>query len=85
VLETAVIGVPDEQWGERPRAYVVLKPGSGACEADLIAHVKQRIARYKAPREVVLIDALPKTSTGKFRKVALREEAWAQKDTRIQG
>jgi fatty-acyl-CoA synthase len=85
VLETAVIGVPDEQWGERPRAYVVLKPGSGACEADLIAHVKQRIARYKAPREVVLIDALPKTSTGKIRKVALREEAWAQKDTRIQG
>jgi fatty-acyl-CoA synthase len=85
VLETAVIGVPDEQWGERPRAYVVLKPGTEACEADLVAHVKQRIARYKAPREVVLIDALPKTSTGKIRKVALREEAWAQKAMRIQG
>jgi len=85
VLETAVIGVPDDQWGERPRAYVVLRAGAEVCEQDLVAHVKERIARYKAPREVILIDALPKTSTGKIRKVALREEAWAEKAVRIQG
>jgi fatty-acyl-CoA synthase len=85
VLETAAIGVPDDQWGERPRAYVVLKPGAEVSARDLIAHVKQHIARYKAPREVVLLDALPKTSTGKIRKVALREEAWAEKTVRIQG
>jgi fatty-acyl-CoA synthase len=85
VLETAVIGVPDDQWGERPRAYVVLRAGAEVFELDLVAHVKDRIARYKAPREVVLIDALPKTSTGKIRKVALREEAWAEKAVRIQG
>jgi fatty-acyl-CoA synthase len=63
----------------------VLKGGTAVCEQDLVAHVKQRIARYKAPREVVLIDALPKTSTGKIRKMALREQAWAEKTARIQG
>jgi fatty-acyl-CoA synthase len=85
VLETAVIGVPDDRWGETPRAYVVLKVGAAVCEEDLVAHVKQRIARYKASREVVLVEALPKTSTGKIRKTALREDAWGERTTQIQG
>ncbi|CAM3213619.1 fatty-acyl-CoA synthase [Williamsia muralis] len=85
VLETAVIGVPDDKWGERPRAYVVLKAGHDITGPELVDHVKVRIARYKAPREVVVIEALPKTSTGKIQKVVLRDDAWSEKTTRIQG
>jgi fatty-acyl-CoA synthase len=85
VLEAAVIGVPDEQWGERPKAYVVLRPNMRVDEAALVDHVKLKIARYKAPREVSLVVELPKTSTGKIQKFALREAAWAGKAIRVQG
>jgi fatty-acyl-CoA synthase len=85
VLEAAVIGVPDEQWGERPKAYVVLRPNTRVDEAALVDHVKLKIARYKAPREVSLVVELPKTSTGKIQKFALREAAWAGKEIRVQG
>ncbi|MFC0315993.1 AMP-binding protein [Gordonia phosphorivorans] len=85
VLDVAVIGVPDDKWGERPKAYVVLAAGSAATEADVIAHVKSKIASYKAPREVEFLDELPKTSTGKIRKNELRDEAWGDTRTRIQG
>jgi fatty-acyl-CoA synthase len=85
VLETAVVGVPDEQWGERPKAFIVLKPGTSATEAEIIAHVQRQIARYKAPREVEFVPALPKTSTGKVQKYELREKEWAGYTSRIQG
>jgi len=49
VLEAAVVGVPDEKWGERPKAFVVLRPGAEATEADLLEHVRAHIARYKVP------------------------------------
>ena len=75
VAEAAVVGMPDEKWGQRPLAYVVLKPGTEVTEADLIAFVKTRIASYKAPAGVELVDELPTTSTGKIRKNALREMA----------
>ena len=85
VLETAVVGVPDQRWGERPKAFIVLKPGASATEADIIAHVQQQIARYKAPRDVEFVPTLPKTSTGKVQKYELREKEWAGHDRRIQG
>lgn len=85
VLEAAVIGVPDEQWGERPKAYVVLRPNMHVDESTLIDHVKLRIARYKAPREISVVVGLPKTSTGKIQKFTLRETAWAGRETRVQG
>jgi fatty-acyl-CoA synthase len=85
VLEVAVIGIPDETWGERPKAFVVLKPGARLDEAELIAHVQSRIARYKAPESVDFVEALPKTSTGKMQKFALREKEWAGHVSRIQG
>jgi fatty-acyl-CoA synthase len=85
VLEAAVIGVPDEQWGERPKAFVVLAPGQSATGEELVEHVKTKIARYKAPREVELVEALPKTSTGKVQKFELREREWAGRTSRIQG
>jgi fatty-acyl-CoA synthase len=75
VLEAAVIGVADDHWGERPKAYVVLKPGAAVGETELIEHVRSQIARYKAPAWVEFVDALPKTSTGKIQKGVLRERA----------
>ena len=85
VLDAAVIGVPDEKWGERPKAFVVLKPGEEAGEQELIDHVRSKIARYKAPKAVAFLDELPKTSTGKVPKFELREREWAEQDSRIKG
>ena len=85
VLDAAVIGVPDAKWGERPKAFVVLKPGATTTEEELLDHVRGRIARYKAPREVEFVEALPKTSTGKTQKYALREKEWAGETSRIKG
>jgi len=87
VLEAAVVGVPDEKWGEVCKAFAVLKPGRTAEPAELIEHVKSRIARYKAPKHVDIVDELPKTSTGKVQKFELREKEWAARGgaSRIQG
>ncbi|MBM7366498.1 AMP-binding protein [Gordonia hydrophobica] len=85
VLDVAVVGVPDDKWGERPKAYAVLRPGAELTEAEAIAHVKTQIASYKAPREVEFVDDLPKTSTGKIRKNELRDAAWGDAKVRIQG
>jgi fatty-acyl-CoA synthase len=74
VLEAAVVGVPDDRWGERPKAFVVLRAGTSATQQELIAHVRTKIAGYKAPREVDIIVELPKTSTGKIQKFILRDK-----------
>ncbi len=74
VLESAVVGVPDPEWGEVVVAYVTLRPDASTTDADLITHVKERIARFKAPRRVVFGD-LPKTATGKIQKFKLRTTA----------
>jgi acyl-CoA synthetase (AMP-forming)/AMP-acid ligase II len=76
VAEVAVIGIPDEKWGETILALVVLKPGMAADQASLIAHCKARAAGYKAPTRVEFRDALPRTSTGKLQKFRLREPYW---------
>ncbi len=85
VLEVAVIGVPDERWGERPKAFVVLVEGQSATEDELIEHVKAKIARYKAPKAVEMVAELPKTSTGKVQKFELREKEWSGESSRIRG
>jgi fatty-acyl-CoA synthase len=76
VFEVVVIGVPDEKWGEVPKALVVLKPGKKASEEEIIAHVKAKLARYKAPKSVEFREAFPKGGTGKVLKRELREEYW---------
>ena len=73
VAEAAVIGVPDERWGERPRAYVVTRDGAELEDEVLTAHVRARLAGFKVPREYRYVAELPKTSTGKISKVQLRE------------
>jgi fatty-acyl-CoA synthase len=72
VREVAVVGMPDERWGEVPAAFVAFHPGRSATEAELIAWVQERLARFKAPKRVVVLDALPVGGTGKVSKPALR-------------
>jgi acyl-CoA synthetase (AMP-forming)/AMP-acid ligase II len=77
VAEVAVIGIPDERWGEAVTALVVLKPGEEVRAEDLIAFCKERLAGYKCPKRVELRDALARTATGKLQKFKLREPYWA--------
>ncbi|MBC6404627.1 MAG: acyl-CoA synthetase [Rhodospirillales bacterium] len=74
VLEAAVVARPDERWGETPCAFVTLRPGAEVGAAEIIDHCRGTIARYKVPKTVVF-GALPKTSTGKIQKFALRQQA----------
>ncbi|AWH95744.1 AMP-binding protein [Dietzia psychralcaliphila] len=83
VVDCAVVSMPDEKWGERPKAYVVVRPGSELDENGVIDHCRTRIARYKVPGAVELTEALPRTSTGKVRKNELRDAAWSGWDKRI--
>jgi acyl-CoA synthetase (AMP-forming)/AMP-acid ligase II len=84
VAEVAVIGVPDEKWGESVKAFVALKPGAHASEAELIEHCRSLIASYKKPRSVEFMKALPRTnSTNKIDKKALRKPYWAGRDRRV--
>jgi fatty-acyl-CoA synthase len=76
VLETAVVQVPDEKWGEVPKALVVLKPGAHAGEMELIEHCRSRLAHYKCPHSVEFLESLPKTGTGKVLKRELRKKYW---------
>ena len=73
VQEAAVIAVPDEKWSERPLACVVFKPGNSASAADLRAHLATKFARWQLPDRFEFLDAIPRTSTGKFSKLRLRE------------
>jgi len=73
VLEAAVIPVPDEKWGEVPKAIVVAKPGSKISEAELIEFCRARLAHYKCPQSVEFCESLPKTATGKVLKRELRK------------
>jgi fatty-acyl-CoA synthase len=75
VGSVAVIGVPDEKWGEVPRAYIQLRPGHTLSEDQLRAHLAGRVARYKIPKTVVTVDDMPRTSSGKIRKRDLRSVA----------
>ena len=83
VLECAVIAIPHETWGERPKAFVVLRDGHAVEAGELVEHVRGRLARFKAPDEIEFLDALPKTSTGKVQKYVLRENAWAGREQLI--
>jgi fatty-acyl-CoA synthase len=73
VLECAVVGVPDERWGEAVKAFVVLKAGQQASSGELIEFVRERIAHYKAPQFIEFLSQLPRTGSGKISKKSLRE------------
>jgi fatty-acyl-CoA synthase len=80
VSEVAVIGVPDEKWGETIKALVVVREGTTVTGAELIAHCRDRLAHFKAPTSVELRDALDRTATGKLQKYKLRQPYWAGRE-----
>jgi fatty-acyl-CoA synthase len=73
-----VVGLPDPKWGETGRAFVVLKPGASATEAELDAHLRGKLARFKQPKSITLMAALPLTPAGKVKKHELRAQALAK-------
>jgi fatty-acyl-CoA synthase len=81
VLEAALIPVPDEKWGEVPKALVVLKSGAQAGEIELIEFCRSRLAHYKCPHSVEFCESLPKTGTGKILKKDLRKKYWQGQET----
>ncbi|TAM89823.1 long-chain-fatty-acid--CoA ligase [bacterium] len=82
VLEVAVIAVPDERWGEVPKAFVTLKPGSGVSAEELRAFCRERLPGFKVPKAFEFCD-LPKTSTGKIQKFVLREREWQGRERHV--
>jgi len=83
VAEVAVIGVPDQKWGETIKALVVLRPGATATEEDLMTHCRSRMAHYKCPTSIELRPVLSRTATGKLQKFKLREPYWAGRERRV--
>ena len=85
IAEAAVVSRPDEKWGEVPVAFVNPKPGSKPLTGeDVIRFCRERLAHYKAPKEVIF-EPLPRTSTGKIQKFALRERMWSGQSSRVKG
>jgi acyl-CoA synthetase (AMP-forming)/AMP-acid ligase II len=82
VLECAVIGIPHQRWGERPKAFVTLNTEASASADEIIAFCRERLAHYKCP-DAIEFGPLPKTSTGKVQKFVLREREWGERETRV--
>lgn len=83
VAECAVIGIPDDEWGESIHAVVQLKPGNDLSDADLEAHCRDQIAGFKVPRSWSFTNEMPKTAFGKIQKTALRAPFWEDKDRQV--
>jgi long-chain acyl-CoA synthetase len=83
VSEAAVIGVPDDTWGEAVKAFIVRKPGATATAEEILAFARTRIAGYKIPKSVDFVEALPRSATGKVLKRELRAPYWAGRERQV--
>ena len=82
VADVAVVSMPDEKWGERPKAFVELTEGEDASADDILSFAKERLSGYMRPAAVEIVD-LPKTSTGKVQKKELRDKEWEGHDRSV--
>jgi acyl-CoA synthetase (AMP-forming)/AMP-acid ligase II len=85
VLEAAVVGVPDEKWGEAVKAVVALKSGQTVGEAELLAFAKERLAPFKAPKSLEIRASLPKTPVGKISRRDVKAQYWAGQERMVHG
>ncbi len=83
VMEAAVVSMPHDYWGERPKAIVTLSEGEEATEEEIIDFVKERIANFKVPDTVEFSEELPKTATGKIQKFVLRDREWEGHEKKV--
>ena len=83
VLEVAVVGVPDEEWGEAVKAVVVLKQGREATEQELIEYCKKTLSGYKRPKSIEFLPELPKNNIGKIDKKSIKAKYWAGRTRKI--
>jgi fatty-acyl-CoA synthase len=83
VAEVAVIGIPDDTWGEAVKAVVALKPGKELSATDLMKFTRERIAGFKAPKTIDFITALPRNASGKILRRQLRDPYWVGKERQV--
>ena len=83
VEEVAVVGIPDERWGETIKAVVVVSPGSTLDADAVLAACRARLADYKKPRSIEFVDALPKTGSGKIMRRQIRDAHWAGRERSV--
>jgi len=83
VMESSVIGVPDDRWGESVKAFVVLRKDLTCTESEIVSFCQDKLARYKQPRSFLFVESLPKNTSGKVLKEELRRPFWKDRERKV--